>query len=138
MFRDNTGRNDTFHCLIVDWMTLLSHASEYSGSYRDCELEGSWGIISVLKYFQKQLHRRHRQWCVKRDTLIQGLIFIRWSFIAFSVNWKQCGGVNFGTLGTAYLCYSIAVSPSVYTVFSLQLSVRLYRLLNDCHQLAIL
>ena len=41
----------------------------------DCQLEGSWGIVSMLKSLQTQLQRRHRQWCLKIDTLIQLLMF---------------------------------------------------------------
>ena len=41
----------------------------------DCKLEGSWGIVLMLKSLQKQLQRRHRQWCLKMSTLIRRLMF---------------------------------------------------------------
>ena len=53
-------------------------------------------------------------------------------FIASSINKKQCVGVKFATPGTTYLRYSLAVSLSVYAVFSLRLTVRLYLLSDDC------
>ena len=48
--------------------------------------------------------------------------------IITSVNRKQCVGIIFGTPGTGNSRYSLAVSPSVYTVlvFSPHLSVCLY------------
>ena len=53
-------------------------------------------------------------------------------FITTSVNRKQRVGVIFGTPGTANLRYSLAVLPSVYTVFSPHLSVCLYLSSDDC------
>ena len=42
------------------------------------------------------------------------MIFLDGYFIAPSINRKQCMSVIFGTPGTMYLHYSLAVSPSVY------------------------
>ena len=56
-------------------------------------MEGSWGIIHMLKSLQTQLQRRHRQRCLKIDTFIQGLIFPDSHFIASRINRKQCSGV---------------------------------------------
>ena len=52
--------------------------------------------------------------------------------IASSANGKQRAGVIFGTPGTAYLRYSLAVSPIVYAVFPPRLSVRIYLSSDDC------
>ena len=35
-----------------------------------CKLEVSWGVGSMLKSLQKQLQRRHRQLCLKMDTIV--------------------------------------------------------------------
>ena len=35
------------------------------------------------------LHRRHRQWCLKIDTFIQGLIFFRQSFLFYRFYHQQ-------------------------------------------------
>ena len=92
MFRDNTARNVKFHRSIIDPMTL-AHVQPCSRVLKaattmktDCQFEGSWGIISMLKSFQKQLQRRHRQQCLKTDTLIRLLMFFRWLFYRF---WRQ-------------------------------------------------
>ena len=78
----------------------------------------------MLKSFQKQLQGRHRQRYLETDTFIRGLIFFEdGHFIGSSMNRKQCAGVVFGALGTAYLHYSQMVSLSVYTIFSLQMRV---------------
>jgi len=53
-------------------------------------------------------------------------------FNASSVNRKQCAGIIFGAPSITYLRYCLAVSPSVYIVFSSHLSVRLYLSSNDC------
>ena len=49
-----------------------------------------------------------------------------------SINRKQCTSVIFGTPGTAYLCYSLAVPLSIYKVFSSCWSVQLYMSSDDC------
>ena len=41
-------------------------------------------------------------------------------------------GIIFGTPGTAYLHYNLAVSLSVYAVYSPRLSVQFYLLSDDC------
>ena len=75
----------------------------------------------MLKSLQKQLQRRHRQWCLEIDTLFQLLMFSDGRFIASSVKRKQCVGTIFGTPGTTYLHYNLVVSSSVYSVFSLRI-----------------
>ena len=77
----------------------------------------------MLKSLQKELQRRHKQWCLKIDTLLQRLMFFGRPFNASSANRKQCVGVIIGTPGTTYLRYSLAVSPNVYAVFPPRLSV---------------
>jgi len=57
---------------------------------------------------------------------------LRTHFIPSGVNKEQCVAILFGTLGTAYLLYSLVVPQSVYTAFSPHLSVRLYQLSDDC------
>ena len=83
MFGDNTARNDKFHCSIIDPITLV-HVQPRSrvlkaatATKTDCQLKGSWGIVSMLKPLQKQPQRRHRQRCLKIDTLIRLLRFFR-------------------------------------------------------------
>ena len=50
-------------------------------------------MLSMLKSFQKQLQRSHKQPCLKM-TLLRRLIFFRRSFYRFfTVNRKQCAGV---------------------------------------------
>ena len=83
---DNTARNDKFHCPIIDGTNLVHVqlrpriVKTATVTRTDCELEGSWGIILMLKSIQKQLQRRHRQQCVK---FTQGLMFFGWSFYRF-------------------------------------------------------
>ena len=71
MLGDNTARNDKFHRSIVDPMTLV-HVQPRSrvlkaatATKTDCQFEGSWGIVSMLKSLQKQLQTRHRQRCLE-------------------------------------------------------------------------
>ena len=59
-------------------------------------------------------------------------VFLNGHFNASSANRKQSTGVSFGTPGTVYLRYSLVVSPNVYAVFSLCLSVRVYLSSDDC------
>ena len=93
---------------------------------------GGWGIISMLKYLQKQLQRQHKQQCLKIDTLLRRLMFPDGYFNASSANRRQCAGISFGTPGTAYLCYSFAVSPNVYAVFPPCLSIQVYLSSDNC------
>jgi len=95
---------------------------------------GSWGIVSTLKSLQKQLQRRHKQRYLKirRYTSPKIDVFLNGHFNASSTNRRQCAGVIFGTPGTAYPCYSLAVSPNVYTVFPPRLSFRVYLSSNNC------
>ena len=82
MHGDNTARNDKFHHSIIDRMTLVhvqprpQVLKAATATKTDCELEGSWGIVSMLKSLQKQLQRRHRQRCLKIDTLIRLLMSV--------------------------------------------------------------
>ena len=89
MFGDNTARNDKFHRSIIDPMTLV-HVQLHSQVLKaatvlktDCQFEGSWGIVSMLKPLQEQLQRRHRQRCLKIDILIGLLMFFGRSFYRF-------------------------------------------------------
>ena len=51
--------------------------------------------------------------------------------IASSINSKHCADTIFGKAGTAYLRYSLAVSPSVNSVFFPLWSVHLYMSSDD-------
>ena len=143
LFGDNTARNDKFHRPIIDRIGLV-HAQLCPWVFKAatamtiyCEFGrggGSWGIVSTLKSLQKQLQRRHKQRYLKirRYTSPKIDVFLNGHFNASSTNRRQCAGVIFGTPGTAYLCYSLAVSPNVYTVFPPRLSIRVYLSSNNC------
>ena len=100
MFEDNTVRNDKFHRPIIDRIDCSKQLSTATKIY--CKLERSWGIISMLKSLQKQLQRRHKQRCLKIDTLLRSMMFSDGRFDASGANSKQYAGVIFGTPGTAY------------------------------------
>ena len=95
------------------------------------QIGGTWGIVLMLKSLQKQLQRKHKQRYLKIDTLLRRLMFLDSHFNASSTNRNQCAGVIFGTPGTAYLHYSLAVSPNVYAVFPPHSSVCVYLSSND-------
>ena len=80
---------------------------------------GVWGIVSMLKSLQKQLQRRHKQLCLKIDTLLRRLMFPDGHFNASSANRRQCASIIFGTPGTVYLCYSLRYHR-MFTQFSLR------------------
>ena len=89
LFGDNTARNDKFHRSIIDRMTLV-HVQPRSqvlkaatATKTDCQFEGYWGIVSILKSLQKQLQRRRRQRCLEIDTVIRLLMFFGRSFYRF-------------------------------------------------------
>ena len=114
--------------LLIGWpWSKFSHAPECSKQplwvKTDCKLQGSWGVVSRLKYLWNQPQRKHRQRCLKIGTLT-------WEFVLDGQ--RQCTGVIFGTPGTVYFCYSLAVSPSVYTVLSPCLSFWLYLSSKHC------
>jgi len=121
-----------YYCPIIDWMILIHvNSTAPSGAHwatktkTDLELEGSWGI-SMLKYLQKQLQRRYRQWHLKIDTFILTLIFFDGHFIASRVNSKQCANVIFGTPGTAYLSLQWCSIAECLHSFVFAFVVRLY------------
>ena len=87
----------------------------------------------MLKSFQKHLQRRNKQPCLEIHVhFSEDLCISDGHFIASSANRKQRAGVILGIPGTTYLSCSPAVSPNVYAVFPLRLSVRIYLSSDDC------
>ena len=88
MLGDNTARNDKFHRLIIDWVTLV-HIQPHplvlkaaTATKTDCKLEGSWDTVSTLKSLQTHLQRMHRQRCLKIDTPIDVFWMVILSLLA--------------------------------------------------------
>ena len=127
--------NFTVRLLIESDWSMFSCTLECSKQLplRKCIMNwGGCGIISMLKSLQIQLQRRHKQQCLKIDTLLWRLMFPDGHFNASSANRRQYAGAIFGTPGTAYLCYSFAVSPNVYAVFPPHLSIQVYLSSDNC------
>ena len=121
-----TIQHETTHFtvqLLIGWpWSVFSCAPEQK---KDWEMEGSWGIVSMLKSLQMQLQRRHRQQCLTIDTypmidFFQMVILSLLVWVLFLVH---------QVLHTVYLRYRLVVSPRVCTVFPPHLSVWLY---PDC------
>ena len=95
-------------------------------------LGGGGVILGHCIDTQKELQGRHKQRCLKIDTLLVDWCFSDGHFNASNANRRQCAGVIFATPGTTYLLYSLAVSPNVYAVFPPRLSIRVYLLSHNC------
>ena len=98
------------------------------------KLGRSWGIVLILKSLHAKAASEKAQTTVSenRSTSPKIDVFSDGHFNASSANRKQCVGVIFGTPGAVYHRYSLAVSPNVYAVFPLRLSVRVYLSSDDC------
>ena len=101
MFGDNTARNAKFHRPIIDRIGLVQvqlrpgvfKAATATKIY--CGLGRSWGIVSMLKSLQKQLQRRHKQQCLKIDTLFRRLMFFGRPFNRFKRQQETMRGRHF-------------------------------------------
>ena len=123
----------------VTWYTYICVRCKSSKLSSKCQLLKKQITYAVLPSVYAVFSPR---WSVRLYMLSNDhwLTLVPWAFscrkaFAFRqnpLNRKQCTGVIFGTPGTAYLCYSLAVLLSVYTVFSPCWSVWLYMLSDDC------
>ena len=131
-----TARNDKFHRPIIDWMTLVHvqlHPQVLKAATTLKTDRGVFGYHMDATISSKAASEKSKT-VVSHNRYIYPRIdfFLDGHFITTRVNRKQWVGVIFGTPGTVNLRYSLAVSPSVYTVFSLHLTVRFNLLSDDC------
>ena len=73
-------KRDSLYALLLPLLLLFSESKPPSAGAASpvtiyCKLGRSCGIISMLKSLQKHLQRRHKQLCLKIDTLLRRLMY---------------------------------------------------------------
>ena len=133
LFKDNTVRNDKFYHPIIDRIRVVHvqlrpwvfKAASTTKIY--CKLGRSWGIVLMLKSLQKQLQRRHKQQCLKIDTLLRKLMFF-WTAtltlleptgnnvrVSFLVHQVPCTSATVWRYRRMFMQFSLRVWASKYT-----------------------
>ena len=91
---------------------------------------GSWGGHRIdAEIFPKQLQRRHKQRCLKIDSLIRGVKFFGRSFYRFSSSEnrkKKCVGIIFGTPAVPRTSTTVLGYRRMFTQFFLRVWVSEY------------
>ena len=100
-------------------------------NHRTTDIIGHSIVQRNTRRYCKTVVEVHGAWCTENDA--RTLLPVDARIGKTTVNREQCVGVIFCTPGTVYLHYSLAVSQSVYAVFSLCLNVQLYLSSGD-HQ----